>query len=386
MFSNAIKITKIFGFNIRIHPSWLIIATLIVWSLSTSYFPNELSQSTQLMNIGLATIAMLGMFVCLVLHELSHALVANFFDLKIGGITLFIFGGVAELEQEPQNAKSEFYIAIAGPIMSLALFGFFGLIAGVFEQASASQEVVVLLKYLSLINLVLAIFNLIPAFPLDGGRVLRALIWRVTDDLVKATRISSRIGTFLGFTLVLLGVLSLFQSQVIAGIWQILIGSFVISASKSSFANLIMKKALKGQSIRSLMTSSLWTADASDTVLSLVENIMLKHNVSYIPILENGKLLGYVDAAMIQTIDRENWPDTKLIDIYIACNENNTSGPEIETSEIFEKMVRTGNRKMLIANGTHLLGVIALADLVSYLAIRQGIGLEDSLNIKSNSL
>lgn len=386
MFSNAINITKIFGFNIRIHPSWLIIATLIVWSLSTSYFPNELSQSTQLMNIGLATIAMLGMFVCLVLHELSHALVANFFDLKIGGITLFIFGGVAELEQEPQNAKSEFYIAIAGPIMSLALSGLFVLIAGAFEQAGASQEVIVLLKYLSLINLVLAVFNLIPAFPLDGGRVLRALIWRVTGDLVKATRISSRIGTFLGFTLVLLGILSLFQSQIIAGIWQILIGSFVISASKSSYSNLIMKKALKGQSIRSLMTSSLWTADASDTVLSLVENIMLKHNVSYIPILENSKLLGYVDAAMIQTLDRENWPDTKLIDIYIACNENNTAGPETETSEIFEKMVRTGNRKMLIANGTHLLGVIALADLVSYLAIRQGIGLEDSLNIKSNSL
>lgn len=382
MFKNAVDLFEIFGFRIRVDPSWMIIAALIVWSLSTSYFPTELPGLNRFDYIGISTIAMLGLFVSLILHELSHSLVARVFNLKVGGITLFIFGGVAELEQNPRSARSEFWIAIVGPLTSVALAGIFHATQGFLLTVGASPLTISLFKYLALINLVLALFNLVPAFPLDGGRVLRAALWHFKDDLMSATRIASRIGTSFAIFLMIVGVFSLFMSQTVGGLWQMLIGFFILSASRSSYEDLVIKQILKDQTVHSVMTQTPWTAEPGDSVQSLVDNVVLRRNVSFIPVVEGEHLLGYVDAAMVQTIDRENWPSTKLIDIYVASDTGNTFSPDTPMQDIFTQMAKTGNRKILIAREGRLLGVVSFADLMSYLAIRSGLGpTSDTMNV-----
>lgn len=375
MFKNAINLFEIFGFKIKMDPSWLLIAALIVWSLSSAYFPANLPGYNRYDYIALAIVAMLGLFASLILHELAHALVARQFGLQIGGITLFIFGGVAELEQEPRNPKSEFWIAVAGPAMSFALSGFaFGVLLAL-DISGVSKSLHEVIAYLGLINLILALFNLVPAFPLDGGRVLRAVLWWLKDDLLWATRIASNLGTGFGALLIVSGVLSLFTANSVGGLWQILIGFFVITASTGSYRQLEIKTALMDQTVRSLMAKSPQTADVNDDVSTLVDDIMLPMNVSFVPVLEGEHLLGYVDTSLVQEIDRENWSTARLGDILVPVSDENTVPADMPMDVLFEKMVKGSRRKMLVGHGGTLDGVISLADLVSYLAIRQGLGL-----------
>jgi Zn-dependent protease len=373
MFKNAIDLFDIFGFKIRADPSWLLIAALIVWSLSTSYFPVTLEGYSQGTYISMSIIAMLGLFASLIFHELSHSLVARRFDLKVGGITLFLFGGVAELEQEPRDPKSEFWIAIAGPLSSYFLAVVAYTFVAMLGQDQASTPLYAVLSYLGLINIILATFNLFPAFPLDGGRVFRAALWHFKGDLMSATRIASQAGTFFGIALIILGVMSIFTDAGIGGLWQILIGFFIMSASRGSYEQLVLKTALKDQTVRTAMSAAPKTADVHETVEDVVNNIMLKHNIRFVPVLDGDRLLGFVDLPRIQQIEQQNWPSTRLADVYIACDDSNTVPPDMPTEDVFRKMSAEGQRKFLIAEKGHLLGVIALADLMTYLALRQGL-------------
>ncbi len=372
MFKNAVDLFEIFGFRIRVDPSWLLIAALIVWTLSTTYLPAELPGLSRVDHVALAVVAMLGLFASLILHELAHSVVARRFGLKVGGITLFIFGGVAELEQEPRSPESEFWIAIAGPIMSLALAGlsYLALIAVI----GASGPVQVVLEYLGLINIILAVFNLVPAFPLDGGRVLRAVLWHFQKDLFKATRIASLLGTGFGLLLIVSGVLALFTTNLVGGFWQILIGFFIVNASRGSYQQLVIKASLQDRAVRSLMTASPVTADVGTSVQSLVDDVMLPRHVSFVPVMEGEHLLGYVDTGLINGIDRENWAATQLGDILAPSDDTNTVAMDMPTDALFEKMAKNGQRKWLVARDGRLEGVISLSDLLSYLAIRQGLG------------
>ncbi|WP_412049855.1 site-2 protease family protein [Hoeflea sp. Naph1] len=374
MFKNAVQLFEIFGFKLRVDPSWLLIAALIVWSLSTSYFPEMLPAQTATFYTTLGIVAMLGMFVSLVLHELAHSVVARAYGLEIGGITLFIFGGVAELEEEPHTPKSEFQIAIAGPLMSLALAGLFYLASDPFIDGDNIGAIGAVLGYLALINLVLAVFNLVPAFPLDGGRVFRAAIWQLTGDVVRATRISSRIGTFFGLFLMVTGAFAVFGGQGIGGVWQILIGFFVINASSGSYQNLLIKNSLRGKSARMLMSDLLWTVDADATIAQLVDDVMLRRGVSFVPVLSQGRLFGYVDAAGVRSIDRAEWPIRRVAEVAIPAGSDNTVTPDTPLDEVFKRLGAGTRRKLMVANADKLIGVISLSDVVHYLALQQEIG------------
>lgn len=375
MFRNAVNLFDIFGFKIRVDPSWLLIAALVVWSLSTAYFPAELPSLSRADYLALGIIAMLGLFGSLILHELAHSVVARQFGLEVGGITLFIFGGVAELEQEPRNPRSEFWIAIAGPIMSLLLSGLFYLLLILISGQGTSGSIRTVLGYLGFINLVLAVFNLVPAFPLDGGRILRAALWHFQRDLLRATRFASVLGTGFGALLIVSGILALFSPNLIGGFWQILIGFFIIGASRGSYNQLLIKTALRDQTVRTLMTADPITADVGLNVQSLVNDIMLPRHVSFVPVMEGEHLLGYVDMSLIREIDRENWPTTRLGDILVLSDESNTVDPDTATDSLFQNMAGNGQRKWLVARRGRLEGVISLSDLLSYLAIMQGLGL-----------
>ena len=374
MFKNAVQLFEIFGFKLKVDPSWLLIAALIVWSLSTSYFPGVLPEETSTLYTVLGIVAMLGMFASLILHELSHALVARSYGLKVGGITLFIFGGVAELEEEPHDPKSEFQIAIAGPLMSLFLAGFFYVASNLAADGSEIGLAGAVLGYLALINLVLAVFNLVPAFPLDGGRMLRAVIWGVTQDLLRATRISSRIGTAFGLFLMLTGALAVFTGGGVGGVWQILIGFFILNASNGSYQNLLVKTALRGKTAASLMSELVYTVDAETSIADLVNDVMLRHGVSFVPVLSGGTLLGYADTVGARSLDRAEWETRRVSDILVKCGPDNTAAPDMPLNEVFKRMAANTRRKLMVVEDGRLVGVISLSDLVHHLALEQEIG------------
>jgi Zn-dependent protease len=252
MFTRSFPLFSIFGFRISIDLSWFVLAALIVWSLATDLFPEYLPERSAQTYYVMGTVAALGMFASIVFHELAHSLVARLYGIKIAGITLFIFGGVAELEDEPPTPKSEFLVAIAGPISSVVLGGALYLIAMLLETGSP-PEVLAVLSYLTVINIVLAVFNLIPAFPLDGGRMLRAALWWRQGDLRKATRLASLMGAALGIALMIFGAYNAYDGALVGGMWQILIGFFVFNAAGQARRQTEIVARLQGVSVAQLM-------------------------------------------------------------------------------------------------------------------------------------
>ncbi|WP_162653377.1 site-2 protease family protein [Lentilitoribacter sp. Alg239-R112] len=373
MFKNAFELTEISGFKIRLDPSWILIAALIVWSLADNYFPETLPGYTRYDYLALSVVSMLGFFASLVLHELSHSIVARRYGLKIEGITLFIFGGVAQLDEEPRTPVSEFWIAIAGPIASFVLAGGFYALAGALTEFGSSLPLVAALNYLALINFVLACFNLVPAFPLDGGRILRAMLWYFKKDLLWATSIASMFGTGFGWFLIILGVLSLFSQNTMGGFWQILIGFFVINASRGSYQQLVISNTLKGQNVNSIMSRKVYSAQIDQSVQSVIDNIIIAKNVTFVPVLEGNHLMGFVSLDMLQSIDEENRQITKIMDVFEKTSLENTITPLVSMEQLFKKMVEGGRRKMLVEEDGKLLGVVSLADMMTFLAIRNDL-------------
>ncbi|MFD0914821.1 site-2 protease family protein [Pseudahrensia aquimaris] len=383
MFKNAVSLFQFSGFNIRIDPSWLLIAALIIWSLSSWYFPIQIPGQTLFTYVVLSVVAMLGLYASLLLHELSHSFMARKFGLNVHNITLFIFGGVAELESEPKSPKAEFWIAIVGPFTSLMLAAAFSLPNLVFGQSDSATPFLVITNYLVLINFVIAVFNMLPAFPLDGGRVFRALLWHIKKDLLSATKLASAVGNAFGFLLIVAGVLSIFSTSSLGGLWQILIGFFIVQASRSSYEQLQVEATLKGLTAGSLMSRDVVTAQISDTIRTLVDDVILHKNITFVPVLEGEELIGYVTAGLVQKIDQEHWDATRLSDIYVAADALNTIPPDTAAPQLLKDMVKNNQRKYLVADGDSLLGVISLTDLMAYLAVRKTLNLEAPASKKS---
>ena len=370
MFSNAVKLFDIFGFQIKVDPSWLIIAALIVWSLSSGYFPQEIPGLHSSDYLALAVVAMLGLFACLILHELAHSVVARRFGLGVGGITLFLFGGVAELEQEPESAGSEFWIAIAGPLMSFALAALFWVAFGTVAAAGASRGLVALFEYLAAINLILALFNLLPAFPLDGGRVLRAALWRAKGDLLEATRVASLAGSAFGYALVALGLFALFSGQSIIGsLWPVLIGLFLAGAARGTYQQMLTRRALVGRTVGDLMTRTVHTTGPERTVRTLVDDVMLTHGVGFVPVVENGQALGYVDTGTVRGIDRDNWDTARVEDVFIALTPDMRTTPREPLEQLLKRISQSSRRKFIVEDGRRFAGVITLSDLVAHIEV-----------------
>jgi Zn-dependent protease len=255
MFGRGVTLFRIFGFEIRIDLSFLLIAVLVGASLASGYFPSvhEGLPATTYWILGF--FAVVGIFASIVLHELGHSLVARRFGMEMRGITLHMFGGAAELEDEPTSPTAELFVAAAGPATSFALAGLLRLMAVATAGLSSSElPIEVLLRYVSTLNLVLGIFNLLPAFPLDGGRILRAVLWLKNGDHDRATRLASQIGAGLGFGLAALGVMQILGGRLGDGLWTILIGFFIRSAAIASGLDLAARRMLGDATVARFMT------------------------------------------------------------------------------------------------------------------------------------
>lgn len=235
MFDDRITLCTLFGFKVQVDASWIVIALLVTWSLATGYFPSRYEDLAPRSYWLMGVVGALGLFGSIIFHEFWHSMVARRYGLPMKGITLFIFGGIAEMSQEPDRPKTEFLMAAAGPLASVVLgFAFHGL-AWIFAGDQPATALAAIFGYLAFINWLLAGFNMLPAFPLDGGRILRSALWAARDDLPWATRVVCRIGSWFGVALIGLGLITLLQGYTVNGVWYILIGLFLRGAANASY-------------------------------------------------------------------------------------------------------------------------------------------------------
>jgi Zn-dependent protease/CBS domain-containing protein len=375
MFGRRIRLFKLLGFEVNIDLSWIFIAILITWSLSVGYFPHyyeNLSPRTYwLMGITGA----MGLFLSVIVHEFAHSLVARKYGIPMKGITLFIFGGVAEMEDEPPSAKAEFMMAIVGPLTSVILaVGFYGIHqAG--EQA-LSLPLYAVIGYLALINGVLAVFNLVPAFPLDGGRVLRSILWGMKKNVRWATRISSEIGSAFGIFLIVMGVIQVISGNLIGGMWWLLIGMFLQSAARMGYQQLVTRKILEGEKVRRFMKPDPVTVPPATTIKDLVEDYVYRYHHKLYPVAEDSRLVGCITTREIKDIPREQWSIKKVGEAVSSCSPNNTISPDADAMQALALMNRTSASRLMVVEGDRLLGIIALKDLMQLLSLK--VELEDS--------
>lgn len=370
MFGKRLTLFELFGFKVQVDVSWVLLAVLVTWSLAEGYFPQThqgLATSTYWL---MGAAGAVGFFLSLILHELSHSLVARREGLAIRGITLFIFGGVAHMEDEPPSARTELLMAIAGPIASIVVgAAFFGLfVAG--GRIGVPEHFLDIPYYLALINVVLAGFNLIPAFPLDGGRVLRAALWRWKDDIRWATRIAARAGAGFGLVLIALGVLWFITGDIIGGVWWVLIGMFLRGAARASYRQLLTRQALEGEPVRRFMVSDPVTVSRETSVRRLVEDYIYRHHYDVFPVTEDDSLVGCVGTKQVKRLDREEWDRRSVAELAEPCSDENTVTPDTDAVKALAVMNRTGNSRLMVAENGRLVGIVALKDLLQLLSLK----------------
>ncbi len=377
MFSHSIKLFKIFGIEVEIHISWFIIFLLIVWTLATAYFPyyyHNLSSDTYWI-MGVAAAILL--FVSVLLHELSHSLVAKKNGLSIKKITLFIFGGVAHMSNEPPDASTEFKMAIAGPLCSIFLMLFFLLLGEFIKSMYLWIPIYAVVRYLSIINGMLAGFNLIPGFPLDGGRVLRAVIWKWTKNLKRATWIVSNIGKVVAFLLVALGLLNiLFGYNFIGGIWLIFIGFFLHQAATTGYMQVSLRQALSGVLAKDIMKKDVITVYKHMNLNELINEYFLRYKYKSFPVIEDDKVVGMVDLNSIKEINKDKWINVTVNEVMNNSVDKISVTPHQEAVLVMNKLMRNDIGKVLVIDrGKHLLGILTRKDIIQLLSLKTDLGI-----------
>jgi len=370
VFKKSPTLFTLFGFKVKLDFSWLILAFLIAWSLAAGYFPTSYEGFDTSTYWIMGIVGAIGIFISIVFHEMSHSLVARIFGLPITGITLFIFGGVAEMDDEPENPKTEFFMAIAGPIASIVLGAVFLLIHQGLELWQIPKPVVGVIAYLAFINFILAGFNLVPAFPLDGGRVLRAAIWHFNHNLKKATRIAAGTGSVFGIALIILGILSVLGGNLIGGIWWVLIGMFVRNASRMSYRQMLFRRALEGESIGRFMTTDVVRVSPTMTIREFVENIVYIHHFKMYPVTDGDRLLGCIRTENIRDIPKDEW-DVHTVEEHLEtlCDENAVR-PDEDPMKVLTLMNRKNTSRVLVVKDEHLKGIVALKDMLKFLSLK----------------
>lgn len=370
MFGRKFKLFKLLGFEVSLDLSWIIIAVLIAWSLSTGLFPfqfkNLSTQTYWLMGI----IGAIGLFLSIIAHEFTHSVVARKNGMPMKGITLFIFGGVAEMGDEPPSAKVEFQIAVVGPLSSIVIALIFYAVYGLGVNSGWPEPVYGVIAYLAMINGLLAVFNLIPAFPLDGGRILRSILWGWKKNLPQATRIASAIGSGFGILLILLGVVRFIGGNFIGGMWFFLIGMFIQGAAKMSYQQMITRKALEGEPLKRFMNTNPVTVPAVTTVDQIVEDYVYRYHYKIFPVVDHSKILGCVTTRQIKDVGREQWSKKTAGELAVQCSPENTVDPETDAVEALSIMRRNNISRLMVVENGNLVGIVALKDMLEFLSLK----------------
>jgi Zn-dependent protease/CBS domain-containing protein len=364
-----IKLGKIAGIEIGLHYSWFIIAALIAFSLGKRFHQVNPSWSTGHVWIAALLTALL-FFVTLLLHELSHSLVAQARGLKVKSITLFALGGVSQIEEDATDAKTEFWVAIAGPLASLIIgFGCLAVAAalGWHPPTEPRTAVTSVLVWLGYINVGLGVFNMIPGFPLDGGRVFRAIVWAITKDADRSTRIAARVGQVVAFIFILYGLWSFFGGAGFNGLWIAFIGWFLMDAAQSSYAQVEITATFRGMRVSDVMSRDCAIVDRGVSLQEFVDTYLLKTGERCFAVEDRGRFVGLITLRDIGAIPRDRWDSTTVREAMRPLEELHVITPDTQVLDALKIMASNDvNQLPVVANGT-LQGVVSRSHLMQIL-------------------
>lgn len=366
-FMRGFRVGSISGFEIRIDLSWFIIFFLILWTLSSGIFPAQYPDLSTATHIIMGIVGTVLFFGSLLVHELSHSLVARTKGIPVEGITLFIFGGISRTRMDAERPGDEFQIAGIGPLVSLVLAIAFGVIQWIGSQLGWSSAVVGVAQYLAYINFLLAIFNLLPGFPLDGGRLFRSIIWKFTGDLRKATRIASIGGQFLGYFLIGLGIVQMFQASLLGGLWFVFIGWFLNTAAEASYQQQLLHMGLEGLRARQVMSSNPETVPPDISLHQVIEDYFMNRRYQAFPVTEQGELLGVVTLNQVKETPKDKREHLTVRDVMTSSEQGVVVHPDEKMTDVIDKMQDSQARRVLVARDGQLDGIITASDITGWL-------------------
>jgi Zn-dependent protease/CBS domain-containing protein len=380
-----IDLFKVAGVQIAIDYSWLIIFALVLWSLSAGYFPALHPDYTHTEYWIVGLVATLMFFASIVTHELSHAIVANRLGQPVERISLFIFGGMAHLGHEPTSARDELKIAAAGPITSFVLGAFFLAIPRVFGLNESFSMWASVFNYLGFINFALGLFNLLPGFPLDGGRILRAVLWQRSGDFRQATARASEWGKGIAYGLIFLGALQIFAGSLLGGMWLIFIALFLKGAASSSYQSLVIEQVLGSLQVNDLMVRAPITIDADTTVADAIGDHFMRHGHGGYPVMRDGRVVGLISLSQIRECAAEERASKRISEIMRSLDPAIVIAPAAPVSNALRQMAESDSGRLLVMEQERLIGLITRSAIAHFIMLRSQLGFAPPSGAKSAS-
>jgi Zn-dependent protease/predicted transcriptional regulator len=380
------QIGRLFGIPIHVHASWLFVFFFVTWSLATGYLPDMLPGLSEPRYWAMGGVAAILLFASVLLHELGHSLVALRYHIPIGQITLFIFGGVAQMRKEPPHPRAEFLIAIAGPIVSFLLAGLcIGLVALLesLPVGASMQGLTALGALLGMVNTQLGLFNLLPGFPLDGGRALRAGLWAWNKDFYRATSQAALVGLLFGIgfgllgAFLLVGALSGTLSGAFAssGGWIVLLGAFLFSAARGSRKQAVIRASLASAPVRKLMVNNVVALSPDISLEEAVNQYFLPYGYGGFPVVQNGRLVGIVSVRDVQTVNNSLWASRRVADVMQTSPDEMVVSPDATAIQALEKMMASGAERLIVVQDGELLGLLTRASIGNFIEQRHLSGM-----------
>jgi Zn-dependent protease/CBS domain-containing protein len=365
MFSASWRVGRVAGIEVRVDSSWVVIALLITYSmyLRLSILYRDLSTAGA---VGLAILSALLFFGSVLVHELAHALVSQARGIRVQDITLFLFGGATRARVESRGPDDEFLIALVGPLTSGILAGLFGIIAGLGRDI-LSTPLAGTLSYLAWTNLLLAVFNLVPGFPLDGGRLLRSAIWKATGSLSRATRVASVAGQAVGWLLVAGGVVWLLAGDLAGGIWFAFIGWFLVQAARSSYQELQLRQLLRGVEAEDVMAADPLRIPPELSLQDAVDDYFMRYDHGAFPVDEQGRTIGLLTLRGVRRVPREQWPAHRVRDHLVPLGDQVVVAPDARMDAVLGKLQDGEAGRVLVAQDGQVVGIITSSDLTRWL-------------------
>jgi Zn-dependent protease/predicted transcriptional regulator len=371
MFTQSVRLGRIIGIPVGVNYSWFIVFALVTLTLGGQFafiypdWPTAVHYSAGI-------ITSLLFFLSVLLHELGHSIAAKQKGINVRAITLFIFGGVAQITREPDRPMTEFYIAIMGPVTSIMLAGLFAGIAFLFQ--SVSEVVVGITTWLARINFILVLFNMIPGFPLDGGRVFRAIVWYYLDSYERATRIASGVGQFIAYLFIIGGIFLIVSGYWVNGLWIAFIGWFLLTAAQQVGHYVTLKSALRGIKARDIMQTDCPRVESRTTVAELVDEYVFRTGRRAFLIMENETLTGLVTLHQIKQVPRQDWHSTLLGTIMTPFNDLHWVNPDTEISTVLDIMNAEDVSQVPVVHNGKLEGIIGRNHLLQVVKTRLDFG------------
>ena len=370
---SGFSLLRIRGVEIIIDYSWFIIFFLVVYTMSESYFPQVNQHYTTPQYWIMGTITAVLLFLSILIHELAHSFVAMKHGIQVTSIRLFVFGGLAQASSEPKNARHEFLIALSGPATSMALGMFFLVVY--FLANTGWKSVAGVAWCLAWANIILAALNMIPGFPLDGGRILRAFLWDHWGDMTRATKVVSQIGNSFALFLIILGVLQFLVTQsLISGLWLVFIGLFMKQSAVGSYQAVMMRRTLAGVQVQQIMTENVVTVDWLMSIDQLIHDYIYRHKFTNFPVYNRDELVGMVSLDGVKTISKDLWGFKQVRDIMIPIELVPCLKPTDDATDALSKMIAGDIGHMPVVENGRLMGIVTRRDIMNLFKIKSDLG------------